>query len=92
MKSELKDRYDHNIREIKDAGNISEVSMEDWNASPVFYMPHRPVVQQESITRKARPVFDASAKGFNGISLNDCLENGSNLLPNLVEIHLRFRR
>lgn len=37
-------------------------------------------------------MFDASAAGPNGFSLNDCLESGPSLIPDLVEILLRFRR
>jgi hypothetical protein len=55
-------------------------------------MPHRPVVREHHSTTKVRPVFDASATAENGISLNDCLEVGPNLLPDLVEVLLRFRR
>ena len=40
---------------------------------------------------KARPVFDASASGYNGVSLNDCSETGPSLINNLVEILVRFR-
>ena len=45
-----------------------------------------------STTTKVRPVFDASACGPNGASLNDCLEIGPCLIPNLVEALIRFRR
>ena len=44
------------------------------------------------MTTKIRPVLDASTKGVNGYSLNDCVEEGPNLIPNLVEVLLRFRR
>ena len=37
-------------------------------------------------------MFDASTKCVNGYSLNDCVEAGSNLIQNLVEVLLRFRR
>ncbi|GFN98535.1 hypothetical protein PoB_002504100 [Plakobranchus ocellatus] len=58
----------------------------------MFYLPHRPVVREESTSTKIRPMLDASAKGPNGVSLNDCLEIGPKLTPYLVHILLRFRR
>ena len=54
-------------------------------------MPHRPVIKG-NVSSKIRPVFDASAAGPNGISLNDYLESGPSLIPDLVEILLRFRK
>ena len=43
------------------------------------------------VRHKIRPVFNASCKGPNGISLNDCLEAGPNK-PCIVDVLLRFRR
>ena len=60
--------------------------------NPLFYMPHRPVVRESAVSTKVGPVFDASAKGYNGISLNDCMEIGPCLLTNLTQIVIRFRR
>ena len=59
--------------------------------APVYYLPHRPVVRLNSSSTKIRPVFDASAKGPNGLSLNDCMVTGPSLNPDLVEILIRFR-
>ena len=89
----LQERYDKVLCEMEDNGVIHEVPKEELISSyPTYYMPHRPVVREASTSTKVRPVFDASAPGYNGVSLNDCLETGPSLIPNLAEILIRFRR
>ncbi|XP_043244025.1 uncharacterized protein LOC122392808 [Amphibalanus amphitrite] len=89
----LCDRYNSALRDMEEAGVIAEVPAEEMCTSkPTFYLPHRPVVKESSSSTKVRPVFDASSCGPNGVSLNDCLEIGPCLLPDLVEVLLRFRR
>ncbi|UYV73787.1 hypothetical protein LAZ67_11000915 [Cordylochernes scorpioides] len=56
-----------------------------------YYLPHRPVYKMESKTTPIRPVFDASCLGQNGLSLNQCLEKGPNLLERIPEMMIRFR-
>ena len=89
----LECRYNEALREMESTGVIHEVP-QDEVVSPhlTYYLPHRPVVKEASVSTKIRPVFDASAKGPSGVSLNDCLEIGPCLLPSLVEILIRFRR
>lgn len=93
----LESAYNEVLNDLENRGIIHEISHEEKirvneNQNPIFYLPHRPVIREASATTKIRPVFDASTKGSNGYSLNDCLEPGPNLIPNLVEILLRFRR
>ena len=89
----LEKEYNTVLTELEKQHIIHEVPAEEMGSSkPVFYLPHRPVVKETSTTTKIRPVFDASANGFNGISLNDCMATGPNLIPNLLEVMLRFRR
>ncbi|KAK3798911.1 hypothetical protein RRG08_057520 [Elysia crispata] len=59
----LKDAYDENLSEIENSGIITEVNDDNSLARPVFYLPHMPVVREDSKTTKVTPVFDASAKG-----------------------------
>lgn len=90
---QLKVRYDEVFAEMESEGIVEEVPPGEVESSfPTFYLPHRPVVRESSTSTKVRPVFDASAKGPNNISLNDCLEVGPNLVPKLVDILIRFRR
>ena len=46
---------------------------------------------KENSTTKIRPVFDASAKELQGVSLNKCLHKGPNLIELVSSILLRFR-
>ncbi|GFX38767.1 integrase catalytic domain-containing protein [Trichonephila clavipes] len=56
-----------------------------------YFLPHHAVVREQKDSAKVRIVFDASSKGKGALSLNDCLESGPNLNPDLLIIILRFR-
>ena len=92
----LKQRYSDVFSELESLGIIEEVPEIDIQRqsadNSTFYMPHRPIVKEDRVSTKVRPVFDASAKGYNKVSLNDCMEAGPNMIPNLPEILIRFRR
>ena len=93
MDSGLKDRYDDAIRDIWGIDIIEQVPESKHRIyGLVFYMPHRPVVRDTAVTTKVRPVFDASAKSYNCISLNDCMEIGPCLLRNLMQTLLQILR
>lgn len=78
---------------LESDGICVEVPNDKLNeGGPIYYMPHHPVVKESSLSTKIRPVFDASCVGENGISLNDCLEAGPCLLPDLIGVIIRFRR
>ena len=92
---ELGEEYSEALQQMEEAGIVEEVPADEVEGSrqhPCFYLPHRPVVKESSSTTRVRPVFDASATGPNGVSLNDCLEVGPSLIPSLVDVLLRFRR
>ncbi|XP_014673356.1 PREDICTED: uncharacterized protein LOC106813672 [Priapulus caudatus] len=91
--SSLADSYRGALHEMEENGVIEEVPKHEVSVPwPIFYLPHRPVVKESRTSTKVRPVFDASAKGSNGVSLNDCLETGPSLIPSLVEVLVRYRR
>ena len=89
---ELGQKYHKVIADMLAEGIIEEVEETKPPVGPEFYLPHHPVVKEQSVSTKVRPVFDASAKAPNGVSLNDCMETGPNLLPDLVGVLMRFRR
>ncbi|XP_062716167.1 uncharacterized protein LOC134291852 [Aedes albopictus] len=55
------------------------------------YLPHHPVVKEDSTTTKVRVVFDASAQTASGFSLNDGLLAGPVIQDDLRSIILRSR-
>ncbi|GFR10996.1 reverse transcriptase domain-containing protein [Trichonephila clavata] len=58
---------------------------------PTFYLPHTCVKRLDKTTTKIRIVYDSSSHGENQLSLNDCLNSGVNLNPDLLEHILKFR-
>ncbi|XP_050309968.1 uncharacterized protein LOC126745949 [Anthonomus grandis grandis] len=55
------------------------------------YLPHHCVLKPDSISTKLRVVWDASAKGPKGLSLNDILLPGPKLQNDLSSLLLIFR-
>ena len=84
----FKDYFKEGIAEVIPAHEIKPYNLYDY---PVFYLPHRAVIKIGS-SSPIRPVFDASATTNTGISLNDAIDSGPSLYPDLVEILIRFRR
>ena len=58
----------------------------------VFYLPHHVVKKERRRKIKWRIVFDASSSEDNSPSLNDVLEIGPNLLPEVLATLLHFRK
>ncbi|XP_067047620.1 uncharacterized protein [Acropora muricata] len=91
---ELLNEYDKIIREQLQLGIIEEVKPEadDKFSETVHYLPHHAVLRRDRETTKVRVVYDGSAKSpENKYSLNDCLEVGPNLIPQLFDVLVKFR-
>lgn len=91
---DLRVRYNEVLDDLEREEIFEEVPRDQIHTEehPVFYLPHRPVVKESSSTTKVRPVFDASAAGGNGVSLNSCLYTGPYITGHLLDVLLRFRR
>ena len=75
-------------------GIIEEVKTEidDKFSADVHYLPHHAVLRRDRETTKVRVVYDGSAKSpGNNYSLNDCLQVGPNLIPQLFDVLVKFR-
>ncbi|UYV84874.1 hypothetical protein LAZ67_X003824 [Cordylochernes scorpioides] len=70
---------------------IIEYSRED-KLDGVHNLPHRPVYKRNSQTSKIRPVFNASARKRDKLSLNDCLDKGPNLIEIIPRLLNKFRK
>ena len=81
---DLKKTLTDNFGELIDEGWICPV-VKDSNSVPMWYLPFF-VTKQE----KARVVYDGAAM-HKGMSLNQAIFEGTNLLNNLVEVLARFR-
>ena len=80
--------YDNQLKTLLKEGHIEPLPND---CIPQSYLPHRGVVKLDRETTKLCIVHDALAKSEGGLSLNDALEKGPNLLPLLWGILLRFR-
>ena len=99
---ELLTEYNRTIQEQLYKGIIEQVNssmsgpLEKCNINErgesVHYLPHHAVICRERATTKIRIVYDGSAKlSDSGLSLNDCLQTGPNLIPKLFDVLVQFR-
>ena len=68
---------------------IEEVPLKEEEG---HFLSHHPVIRMDKISSKIRPVFHASLKGVNNISLNDCLPAGPNLVQLIPTMITKFRQ
>ena len=82
--------YDNIIKSEEAEGIIGEPPIILKPPGEVHYLPYHSVIPPEKSTTKLRIAYDASSS-IEGLSLNQCLETGPNLLPKLIDILIRFR-
>ena len=76
--------YDDIVKEEERDGIAEAIPINNISQpGKVHYLPRHPVIRDEKTTIKIRIVCDASSKK-EGLSLNDCLEKGPNLLPEII--------
>ncbi|GIY27339.1 reverse transcriptase [Caerostris darwini] len=57
-----------------------------------YFMPFRAVVRKDKLSTQVRMVFNCSSCTKGNLSLNDCLDQGPNLNPSVLDIILGFRK
>ncbi|XP_055926957.1 uncharacterized protein LOC129958485 [Argiope bruennichi] len=80
--------YREIIRDQETNGIIEECGR-DRNE---YFTPHRAVVRADKETTNVHMVFNCGSKSGQNVSLNDYLEAGPNLNPNILEVIMNFRR
>lgn len=70
---------------------FAEVVTEEEEPEEVHYLPGHPVYKDERESTKVRIVFNASSTTSTGKSLNQCLYQGPNPLPEINHVLLRWR-
>lgn len=69
---------------------IVDVS-DDLVGESTFYLPHHAVIIEGKTSSHLRIAFYRTAHNDGEFSLNDCIQTGINLYPNLFELLLKFR-
>jgi hypothetical protein len=87
---DLNVQYHSFTKEYKQLGHKEPVIQQEGKDS-CYFLPHHPVFKETSSTTKTRVVFDGSAETSNGLSLNDILQVGATVQPDLYSIVLLFR-
>lgn len=87
---ELKSAYVNFINEYHSLGHLSP-AQEDRPASS-YFVPHHPVIREDSESTRLRVVFDASARTTSGLSINDIQMIGPSVQDSLFNILIRFRQ
>jgi len=86
---EAREAYDAVL--LQEYIELGAVEEEPNPQEPGYYMPHHAVIKAESTTTKTRVVFNGSAAPRGEKSLNDVLDPGPSLLPDLAGLLMRFR-
>ena len=88
---QLVEKYQNAIDNYVSKGHAQRMIQEEAKVttSKTWYLPHHAVLNPNK-PGKFRVVFDAASK-FDGVSLNENLLTGPDLLNNLVGILMRFR-
>ncbi|UYV72368.1 hypothetical protein LAZ67_9002823 [Cordylochernes scorpioides] len=89
----LYDQYRGFMKEYEHLNHMERVPIAEVKRElcRCYYMPHHPVIREQSTTTKMRVVFDASAKSENNVSLNQVLHKGPKIQQDVFFILLRFR-
>ncbi|XP_029054599.2 uncharacterized protein LOC114881882 [Osmia bicornis bicornis] len=88
---EYREQYQRFMKEYEDLGHMKKASSISPNDTSIYYLPHHGVFKPDSETTKLRVVFNGSSPTTTGISVNDIMHTGANLLLNINDVLLWIR-
>ncbi|EGT51378.1 hypothetical protein CAEBREN_15675 [Caenorhabditis brenneri] len=91
QKAEDRLEYHDIIMKQVEEGIVEEIPLSAQTEGPEYFIPHRVVIKEDSLTTKLRIVLDASSHMRREISLNDCLHPGPSILQSILGIMIRSR-
>lgn len=89
---DLFEQYSAFMKEYLSLSHMSLIGPLNSHFKDQNFLPHHPVIRQDSLTTKLRVVFNGSAKTSNNCSINDCLHTGVALQKDIVAIITRWRQ
>ena len=90
LKKDIYSLYNQAIMENVSKGFAQEVNKDDYMKGK-HYLPLQGVIKLDRESTRLRVVYDGSAHCHNNLSLNECLNMGKNLNPDIFPLILRFR-
>lgn len=87
---QLYDQYKSFMDEYLKLGHMTMCNLKEFNVT--YFLPHRGVINNNSLTTKLRVVFNGSAPSSSGYSLNSLQMVGPTIQKDLFLILFRFRK
>ncbi|XP_076397965.1 uncharacterized protein LOC143266315, partial [Megachile rotundata] len=88
----LATEYKQFMQEYENLGHMRRVPRAIASKNLRVYIPHHPVIRDDSTTTKLRVVFNASSVTSSGLALNDLLLPGPKLQSDLPSVVNRWRQ
>ncbi|XP_011859167.1 PREDICTED: uncharacterized protein LOC105556684 [Vollenhovia emeryi] len=88
---EYQSLYTKFMSEYEQLKHMVKVGSQPSSDVPPYYLPHHGVLKPDSTTTKLRVVFNGSSPTSSGLSVNDLMHTGANLLLNVSDVLLWIR-
>ena len=92
MKQGLEEKYSAVFQQQLEDNIIERIPLTEDAKTNNIWVPHRPVIREDSVSSKIRPVFNCSLKTKRQLpSINEAAYPGVDLMNSLVQLLISFR-